>query len=332
MEDLTLILCDSDREGEGTANFAADLNMLAEAIKTQHVGITRDPQVFAPEDWEELRELFQAHPNLKMGLVFSPAQHEEQAAWQNLPCRVAALRQNWAETVQAVVWKTSAITELGFADVSDPVWDCIIRTAKSPESLRACSISAHRSQDEPEPLRELPALAPALPGLSRRWLKEQLANVTPEELVPNATSDVDAIALKAGLWQIHDYLDESHELSQSIEGEGRNRAGDYWHAIMHRREPDYGNSKYWFRHVGPHPIFEPLRKSVDAMLQDSESSATQNARQKLLAKSQWDPFTFVDFCQECAKGNDPALTRIAEKIQWHEMRLLLEQTCRDVTG
>lgn len=87
----------------------------------------------------------------------------------------------------------------------------------------------------------------------------------------------------------------------------------------------------WFRHVGQHPIYEPLRKAVDGMLQDSENSATQNARQKLLAKSQWDPFAFVDFCQECTKGNDPDLTRIAKEIQWHEMRLLLEQTYRDAT-
>ncbi len=329
MEDLTLILCDSDREGQGTVDFAADLNVLAEAIKTQHVAITRDPKVFAPEDWENLRALFQAHPNLKMGLVFSPAQQEEQAAWQNLPWRVAALRQNWAQTVQAVVWRTSAVAALGFAEVSDPVWDCIIRTAKSPESLQACSISTQRRPDEPEPLWELPALAPAIPDSSRRWLKEHLENVTPEELVPNASSPVDAIALKAGLLQIHDYLEESHELSQSIEGKGRNRAGNYWHAIMHRREPDYGNAKYWFRHVGQHPIFEPLRKAVDAILQDSENSSAQKVRQKLLAKSQWDPFTFVDFCQECAKGNDPAQTRIAEDIQWQEMRLLLEQTARD---
>jgi hypothetical protein len=178
----------------------------------------------------------------------------------------------------------------------------------------------------------LPGLAPRVPDSSKFWLKAHLQSTKVLDLIPQASSRPDAVALMAGLWQIHDHLHESHELSQSIEGEGRNSAGDYWHAIMHRREPDYGNSKYWFRHVGHHPIFGPLRDAVEALLQKPDHPTHQHARQKLLAKSQWDPMAFVDFCQECAKGNDPELTRIAEAIQWREMCLLLEQTYRDATA
>ena len=39
-----------------------------------------------------------------------------------------------------------------------------------------------------------------------------------------------------GLWLLHDFLDESHSLSQEITTD----TGSYWHGIMHRREPDYG--------------------------------------------------------------------------------------------
>jgi hypothetical protein len=28
----------------------------------------------------------------------------------------------------------------------------------------------------------------------------------------------------------------------------------FWHAIMHRREPDAANSKHWWRQVGTLPV------------------------------------------------------------------------------
>src|SRR5687768_4603277 len=44
-----------------------------------------------------------------------------------------------------------------------------------------------------------------------------------------------AAACLAGLWLYHDYFDESHNISQDI----HTPSGSFWHAILHRREPDY---------------------------------------------------------------------------------------------
>ena len=58
----------------------------------------------------------------------------------------------------------------------------------------------------------------------------------------------------AGLHLLFGQLEASHAISQSIEAP----VGSYWHAIMHRLEGDYGNSKYWYRRAATHPLMEKL--------------------------------------------------------------------------
>jgi hypothetical protein len=151
------------------------------------------------------------------------------------------------------------------------------------------------------------------------------------ETVAAVVSPPDAVAVKAGLLLMHDRLHESHALSQSIEGEGMRRAGDYWHAIMHRREPDYGNAKYWFRHVGRHPLFDELAGWAGSVLPESSGSASQWAK-KLGIPGTWDPMAFVDLCESVARDEKSALGIAARRIQWHEMLLLLRWTCVDAFG
>jgi len=49
--------------------------------------------------------------------------------------------------------------------------------------------------------------------------------------------------LQAAIWLYVDDLERSHAISQGISGP----IGAYWHGIMHRREGDFSNAKYWFR-------------------------------------------------------------------------------------
>ena len=140
-------------------------------------------------------------------------------------------------------------------------------------------------------------------------------------------------ALRAGLFLLNDDFHNSHSCSQSIEGLGEDRTGDYWHAILHRREPDYGNAKYWFRHVGRHPVYPNLARAVDRHLNGEFGSPTpklERWKSRLTTNSGWDPFAFVDLCEEAE--SDAQLRHWCERVQYEEMLLLLESSARDAIG
>ncbi len=125
-----------------------------------------------------------------------------------------------------------------------------------------------------------------------------------------------ARACQAGLYLHFDLLEDAHRISQSID----TASGSYWHGIMHRREGDYWNSKYWFRQVGDHPIFKPLHDLVRQIDQD-----------KLLSDDRWNPFKYVDLC-ESAFGSGSDLVEFCKRVQQLEWQLLFDFCYDRATG
>jgi hypothetical protein len=171
-------------------------------------------------------------------------------------------------------------------------------------------------------LFDAPGLGELGPGRPNEAARPQLSTLTPEMLCGGrkiADRNM-ARSCLAALWLAHNFLDESHAISQEIE----TVEGSYWHGILHRREPDFSNAKYWFRRVGTHPVFESLAQTARALA----SQAQLDSRAAFLAKrDQWDPFRFVDLCEAAIGGKSPS-AELCRRLAAEEWRLLFDYCCQ----
>jgi hypothetical protein len=129
-------------------------------------------------------------------------------------------------------------------------------------------------------------------------LRQQIAALTADMVLTSPPrSRGDAEALLAGLWLWHDFLDESHAISQSL----HTPTGSFWHAIMHRREGDFSNAKYWYARCRNHRVLAEIA-----------------AR----AAGQWDPNAFVDLVERVhERPDDPEHARAVQlqRIEWEAL-------------
>ena len=103
-------------------------------------------------------------------------------------------------------------------------------------------------------------------------------------LFPKASRSA-RLALSAGLLQILDAWDASHDAAQEAEDLGERRFSAYWHGVAHRREPDAGNASYWFRRVGRHPLFPTLAESAEPLSTESTRRVVAGGSSAALATS-----------------------------------------------
>jgi hypothetical protein len=129
----------------------------------------------------------------------------------------------------------------------------------------------------------------------------------------NLTESGNADLLRAGALWLHGFLDESHSIAQGL----ASAEGSYWHALMHRSEGDFSNSKYWYRRVGRHAIFPDLLAAALQLTTSSQSSTVG-----LLGSGDWDPFRLVD-AMERAASNKTEDTALLQAIAREEYNLLM---------
>ncbi|QDU82201.1 hypothetical protein Pla110_39560 [Polystyrenella longa] len=252
-------------------------------------------------------------------VVLYPAEGLLSEIWQSAPIQVACLAIAPTQ-MGAVAISHDALSrlleELQSEEVKDPLWAILSQLAKN-QKLTSLSEGAPCKIND----LDLPKLAPAEPGRRFHWLRDAIQELTADKKLGDTQQRIE---LSAALFQLHGFLNASHEASQSWEGEA---IADHWHAIMHRREPDYGNAKYWCRRVGQSDIFPELNDYAVRLQQEMATKATrEDIGSGQYAGQHWDAFGFVDFCAENAGNVESNAAQLARQIQYVEMLLLLKQS------
>jgi hypothetical protein len=151
--------------------------------------------------------------------------------------------------------------------------------------------------------------------------------------------------VQAALYLYFDCFEEAHNIANDHEGSVE---GNWIHAIVHRREPDAGNSKYWyarvhipaktsqdiarevlvfgegFRRGGPPRPPGTLGLAQGPAPTPNHDPEVEKWFSKMGKSGKWEPEVFVDLCDQFRK-KDPSTGayRVLAKIQEIEWRGLL---------
>jgi hypothetical protein len=125
------------------------------------------------------------------------------------------------------------------------------------------------------------------------------------------------LLIQSALYICFDCFEEAHNIAQDHEGP----AGNWLHAILHRREPDAGNSKYWYAKVkAPAKVYEGIGKKALAYLGESPLPELEPLAKKMEKSKTWEPEAFVDLADKIRQKEkaSPAYRTLAkiQEIEW----------------
>ncbi len=176
-------------------------------------------------------------------------------------------------------------------------------------------------EENPGTAERFPELGPGHAIVSAELLLEMLS-VSAEVM---RVHGMHRQCLEAGILLLWDQLDASHEISQTMEGKGTPRTGDYWHEIMHRREPDPGNAAYWVRRVGQHPAYGTLGSHLQEWLIEQKTPVEELKclREAGLIGRPWDPHRMIELTQAALREPGSPLESALRRVQYLEILNLL---------
>ena len=132
--------------------------------------------------------------------------------------------------------------------------------------------------------------------------------------VPRLTRELSRAAIL--LW--HDHFEAAHQIAQGIE----NANGSFLHGILHRREPDYANARYWFRRTGQHPAFGCIAGKIKTALASSDLDVGLITKQ-IAPNDKWDPLRFINFLEASVQEQSEPMEKFLRQAQSAEIQCYL---------
>jgi hypothetical protein len=112
-----------------------------------------------------------------------------------------------------------------------------------------------------------------------------------------------------------DEIDAAHRIFQEVSS----AEGSYWHGMMHRREGDFDNARYWFRRAGRLPVFSELHAAAHLI---SPSMAKQDS---------WDAYLFTGLCEQARFGAQELVSE-CQQLQRVEFFGMFDRAWTKATG
>jgi len=168
-------------------------------------------------------------------------------------------------------------------------------------------------------------LTASVADLSVPSVEGQLLKLTPQTVFAKPpVDDKAATCVLAGLWLWHDFLDRAHKLVQNVP----TSSGSFWHAIIHRREGDFWNSKYWYARCANHPILPSLAANAAGALNPHPADASLLR----LTHQGWDADAFVELVEAVHQSPEDPRHDLCVQLQQLEWRLLFDHDLRTAAG
>ena len=127
---------------------------------------------------------------------------------------------------------------------------------------------------------------------------------------PNASAERIQL-IRALLLYANDAIDEAHRIAQEFSSD----LGSYLHGMIHRREEDFENARYWFRRCGELPFYPALQQKAAGISEDFAKQLN------------WDPYLFTTLCERSKYGSRTPLKTLAA-LQRAEFECILDYIYR----